>query len=290
MPRGSRRTLLCAALGLALPLAGCITRPIDHKVFEQDYTTIYLRSYKRGTSIVEKGYQHPFTIAPARMAHILSRIDLRREEDGETKRTPAIPTDSIYLIGQGLAEALAEADENQQVMVMSIRREKRLGIFDRKFLTSLIAYRKGDQLYIHLGSCDWAVPPSREDRLPEPQLDKPSAKFRVIPSRGMALVDTASVAVDWRDPIFAKETRTRVTPSGKVVRRTILMESPEQTTDSAPAPAQGAPQQPALPPNLSPQTLRDLADLEDARRRGELTESQYEIERRRILGSDPGRP
>jgi hypothetical protein len=284
--RGSHRTLLRVALGLTLLATGCITRPIQDKVFEQDYTTIYLRSYKRGTRVVEKGYQHPFTLSPSRAAHILSRIDVRRTEDGETKRVPAIPTESIYLIGEGLSQAFEKADPNQEILVMSIVRTKRLGIFDRKHLTSFLAYRKDDLLYLHLGTVDWSVPPGREDRLPVPEIGEPSAKFRIIPSRGMTVLDTASVSVAWRDPVFAKATRTRITPGGRVVRRTILMESPEATEETAPAEQTPA----SLPRDLSPETLRALADLEDARRRGDLSEAQYEVERRRLLEGDTGNP
>lgn len=284
--RGSRPILKRAALGLALLATGCITRPIQDKVFEQDYTTIYLRSYKRGTSVVEKGYEHPFTLSPSRAAHILSRIDVRRAEGGEAKRVPAIPTESLYLIGEGLSEAFEKADPNQEIVVLSIVRTKRLGIFDRKHLTSFLAYRKDDTLYLHLGAVDWPVPPGREDRLPVPDIGSPSAKFRVIPSKGMSLIDTASVAVAWRDPIFAKATRTRITPGGRVVRRTILMESQEDTEETPPAEQTPA----ALPRDLTPETLRALADLEDARRRGDLSEAEYESERRRILEENAGPP
>jgi hypothetical protein len=283
--RGSRRNLPCAALALVLLATGCVTRPIQDKIFERDYTTIYLRSYKRGTSVVEKHYQHPFTLSPARAAHILSRIDVRRT-DGDTKRTPAIPTESLYLIGEGLSEAFEKADPNQEILVQSIRRSKRLGIFDRKHLTSFLAYRQDDLLYLHLGVVDWPVPPGREDRLPIPDVGSPSSKFRVIPSKGMTLIDTASLSVAWQDPIFAKATRTRITPGGRVVRRTILMESPEATDEATPSEQTPAP----LPGNLTPETLRALADLEDARRRGDLTETEYETERRRILQGDTGKP
>jgi hypothetical protein len=270
------RVLLCVALGLAA--TACVTRPVERVVFEEDLTTIKLRSHKRLGSIVEKGYGHPFTISPVRAAHILSRIDVRRQEDGETKRIAAIPTESLYLIGEGLADALGKADENQEVVVMSIRRTKRLGIFDRKFLTSFVAYRRDDFLYLHLGSLDWEIEPIREDRLPAPQIGKPSGKFQVVPSPEMQLVDSGSLAVAWRDPIFARPTRTRVTPGGRVVRRTILMESEEEVVDE--------PQPDVLPTNLSGDALRKLADLEDARRRGEISEAEYNLERRRIIEAD----
>lgn len=279
MPRAAR-ILVCAVLALAA--SGCFTRPVQEKVFDEDRTTIYLRTHKRGSSVVEKGYRHPVTISAVRAAHILSRLDLRRKEGGEMKRVPAFPLESLYLIGEGLAEALAKANENQEVVVMSIRRAKRLGIFDRKYLTSFVAYRKGEFLYIHMGLSDWEIEPYREDRLPVPQIGKPGSGFQVVPSEAMQVVDRGGVAVVWNDPIFAKPTRTRVTPGGRVVRRTVLMESEEE------APPEPAPE--LIPANLAPETLRRLADLEDARRRGDVSEAEYDLERRRILAEDPGNP
>ena len=280
MPRAGRM-LLCAVVVLAA--AGCFSRPIEKTVFEEDRTTIKLRSHKRLGSVVAKEYEHPFTISPVRAAHILSRLDVRRKKDGEMKRLPAIPLGSLYLIGDGLAEALALANENQEVLVMSIRRSKRLGIFDRKYLTSFIAYRKGEFLYLHLGSLDWEIEPYREDRLPVPQIGKPSGKFQVVASPEMQLIDSGSVAVAWRDPVFAKPTRTRVTPGGRVVRRTILMESEEDAPEPAVQPG-------VLPANLSSEALRKLADLEDARRRGDVSEAEYNLQRRRIIELDAPSP
>jgi hypothetical protein len=104
----------------------------------------------------------------------------------------------------------------------------------------------------------------------------------------MTLVDEQSVAVAWRNDIFQKPTRTRVSPTGEIVQRTILMESlPEESEASPP------PQDPnALPAEMTPERLRALADLEDSRRRGELTETEYTIKKRAIMfpPADPGAP
>jgi hypothetical protein len=86
------------------------------------------------------------------------------------------------------------------------------------------------------------------------------------------------VSVDWRDPAFREPRRISVTPTG-VHRRTILMESP----DSA------APEDEADPERrgeLSPEQLRELADLEEARRAGQVSESEYQARRREILESN----
>jgi hypothetical protein len=90
--------------------------------------------------------------------------------------------------------------------------------------------------------------------------------------------------VDWRSERFGEAERIRVSPTGQIKRRTVLIDSPP-----APDPAQAAPA-PALPPNLSPDALRELADLEEQRRRGDLTEAQYQARRREILAPAPAVP
>lgn len=271
----SARLLLLFLLALAQP--ACITRPVREVAFDQDYTTVYLRSEKKGTRTLQKGYQHPAHIAQVRMANILSRIDLRRKEEKE--RVPAVPLDSLFLIAQGVSKALAEANPNQAVVVQSIRRDKHWGIFERQYLTSMLIYMKADLLYVQISRSDWEVPRERKERLPETHEGDFPRDFRLVVERGMALADQQTAAVDWRDPIFKRATRTRITPSGKVVRRQILMESVED--DDA---GEGA----VLSGELTPEQLRALADLEEARREGTISESEYASRRSAILRS--GKP
>jgi len=70
-----------------------------------------------------------------------------------------------------------------------------------------------------------------------------------------------------------------------VVRRTILMESAEETGEVEDV---SLPDQ--LPENLSSATLRALADLEDERRLGDINEAEYNARRRRIIRADPASP
>lgn len=244
---------------------------------------------------MERGYDHPIAIAPVRVAHILSRLDLRApgkrffilKRKDEKERAPVISTDSLYAIAEGVSKALAEANPGQQVVVQSIRNDTSLLVFDHDYLTDFVAYVKDDLLYIHFNHWEWEIPSRRKDRLPEPHPGKHPQEFSLLPSRAMTLVDGQSVAVHWRDPIFRRPTRTRITPGGKVVRKTILMEmeggevAPDLPADEAPIPTD------SLPANLRPGTLRDLADLEERRRAGLVTEMQYEMERREILEADP---
>jgi len=282
-----RRISPALALAIAAAIAaagwGCGTRTVRETFYEDPSTRIVLRHQTEGGEPIERGYSQPIAIAPVRLAHILSRIDVRTEAKNGAQRVPAVPTEALYPVADELSKAFRQADSSQEIAVYYIRRTKRFGIFDRHLLTSFVTYAKDDLLYIHLSRIDWEIPrTSKDDRLPEPRVGDYAMEFRVAPSKGMTQVDGQSVAVVWRSPIFKRPSRTRITPSGEVVRRTILMESEEEADE---ANAESAPE--PLPQNLSAETLRKLADLEDERHRGEITEAEYAVRRREIIRSDP---
>jgi hypothetical protein len=272
---------LLGGLLIAAAALGCGTRMQRETVFDQDRTQVELRHETLHGESVPRGFAQPAVIAPARLASILSSIDLREgKEEGE--RRPAIPTESLYLIAEGVSRALAKAGPDQEVAVLSIRDQKRFGVFDRKYLTSFVTYVKGEQLYVYLSRSEWEIPSRKADRLPQPYAGEQVMSFRVLAAPGLSLVGAQAVAADWRNPRFGRPTRAELRPDGKVVRRTVLMESPSEP-EAAQAPE-------ALPQSLSPAALRQLADLEEQRRRGELTESYYETRRREILAADAPAP
>jgi hypothetical protein len=273
----SHRVLLAGLLLLpVLGSLGCFKRPIKQDVYRKDRIEIFLRSEKRIFSTVERGFDQPVVIAPVRLAHILSRIDVRLGADEGGKRVPAIPTEMLFPISGGLNQALAKAGPDQEVVVMAVRRFRRFAVFDRDYLTSFLCYVRGDTLYVHLSRTEWEIPTRRKDRLPEPHVGDHPMRFKVFSSQAMSLVDKQSVAVRWRDPVFERPTRTRVLPTGQVLRREILMES-------SPEEIQQQRSQEPLPTDLSPDQLRALADLEEARRRGGITEDEYNTRRQAIV-------
>jgi hypothetical protein len=284
-PHHALARALRAAFAAALA-TGCVTRPVP--IFEEGGIKVFLRSDVRWMTTIAKGYSHPVTIAPVRIAHILSRIDLRPPSgflisfEGDKQRVPAIQTDALYTIAEGVSKALAAADPNQEVVVMAIRDTKRWGVFDHDFLTSFVAYVRDDRLYVHLSRHDWEIPKTREERTPEPRIGDSPQSFKLYAGTAMSLVSDQAVAIDWRDPVFAHPTRTRVLPSGKVERREVLMESPAEVEDNKGDPAM------KLPENLSPEQLRGLADIEEQRRDGRITETEYRARRRAIIGGEPG--
>jgi hypothetical protein len=283
-----RRSIALATLVVCTAaLAGCMTT--KKTIVDKKGITVQLVS-RRGDSVA---LNHPITIAPVRLYHILARIDIRLSVKEGQQRAPAFHLETLDVISQGLAQGLREAGPNQRVIVYSIRREKRFGIFDSNYLTSFVAYAHGDYLFLHLSRSDWEIPPRKQDRLPEPKIGKFPTKFRILPGKAMKMVDEQALAIGWSDPVFQKPSRTRMTPSGQMVRKTILMESNEpdsvepegdsgsDTRGAEPIDAQ------SIPAGISPKTLRELADLEEKRQRGEISEYDYEKQRNEILTPDP---
>jgi hypothetical protein len=270
----ARRIFTLLALVVAVTaVSGCVTT--NRTVFEKKGTKIQLQS-KRGTDLQ---LDHPVLIAPVRLSHVLSRIDVRMTRNNVQTREPAIPLKSLELIATALANGLREAGPEDRVVVYSIVREKRFGIFDHNYLTSFIAYVKGASLFIHLSRASWEIPPRREKNLPKPAIGKFPSRFRALPGKSMQVIDQQSLAIAWKDRIFYQPTRTRVDATGKTVRKTILLES-EELFEPALEPE---PEALIIPPGVSSDILRALADLEDQRRRGEISEVKYERRRREIL-------
>jgi hypothetical protein len=260
-------------LALVLAALACGPRYARRPVESEPGVTVVLRGEKRGGEVKDQGYQHPATIAPVRVTHILSQIDVRKDADEGGTREPAVPTDLLYPAGAAISRALANAGPGEQVVVQAVRRERRL-IFTTDHVTTLLCYVKDGRLFVHVRHLDDELPKDeRREQIPEPWLDRRVDDFRVVPGEAMTLVGPQEVSVDWRDPAFREPRRISVTPTG-VHRRTILMESPETET---------APEEAERSGELSPETLRALADLEEARRSGQVSESEYQARRREIL-------
>jgi hypothetical protein len=190
----------------------------------------------------------------------------------------------LYAIGQGIAEGLGKADSTQEVVVMAVERRKSLRVFTNDYLTSLIVWMKDDKLFVHLGELGSVMSRDPRDKPREPQLGTGDAKRKVIGSDGFTPVGPRLVAADWRAPVFSDIGAIRIRPGGEIVRRTILLEeTPEEDAANRPGPA-------PPPEGLSPDALRALADLEEARRSGALSETDYQTQRRDILTGNAPAP
>jgi len=196
-------------------------------------------------------------------------------EENAEKRQAAFPTALLYEVGEKVALAFEKANPSQEIVVTAIRSEKRLGLFTAKFLTSFVAWMQNDDLYIHLSRVEWPIPKGDEDDVPEPWVHKRSQDFKALAAEGVIPVAEQTVAVDWRNPIFRKPTHLRVGAGGKLIRRQILLEAPieEETPEEVLV----------VPADLSSDVLRALADLQDQRQRGEISETRYHQARRDLL-------
>lgn len=277
---GARGAAVVALLAATVVASGCMTKTIRTPVFEENFTEVFLRHESRGGKPIDRGFSHPATIAPVRITNMLARIEVRKEDAKD--RQPAIATDLLYPMGEGISRALAKADSAQSVVVMARQRKRNMGIFTQNYLTSMIVWVSGDKLFVKLGSLETPLSTNPNDKEPEPEFDKVVGKNRVVPSEGISAEGPQVVSANWRDPIFKDTGVLHVRAGGKIVRRTVLLDSggegevPPESEVGAPAPPEG----------LSSTALRALADLEDARRRGEVTEADYQSRRRQILAGD----
>ncbi|MDJ0868190.1 MAG: SHOCT domain-containing protein [Myxococcota bacterium] len=283
--RGERRPALRTA-GLALLLlvalaTGC-ARAVRTPVYDDNHVRVFLRHQTRGGEPVDRGFEHPVTIAPVRIVNILARIDVRGRKDDEGRRA-AIPTSVIYAIGDGVSEALKAADSSQEIVVMAKDRRKTHYIFTNDYLTSMVIWVEGDRFFTHLGVLDEPLSRNPRDKVPEPWADDVRNEYRAVTTEGVVALGPQTVAAIWRDPAFGNLGAIRVRPGGRVVRRTILLESGEQALEGEMA----GDEAPLIPPSsLSPEALRALADLEELRRNGDISEAEYHSQRRAIMVDD----
>ena len=270
------RWLLLAALAIPV-LSGCGTHAVHEKVVDRSGLVIRLRSEKaRFGPRVEKGYQHPAVIAPERLARILSGIEVDTRLDDEThERRPAFSAETLEDIALGLSEALEKAGPDEQVVVQSIRKQMQHGIFHRKHLTSFVAYASEDRLHVLLSRVDWPLPDKNEklSSLPEPWPGESVMDFRTLTGEHYHYAGRQGVRVAWRDAVFGGAAPTPSAAETEARKRTILLESPERMAPVSKTDLEG----------LSAGQLRALADLEEDRRQGQITETEYRRAREQIL-------
>ena len=266
-----------ALVALAIVASGCFTKVYRMPVYDEQGIEVFLRYESKGGKVVDRGFTQPVTIAPVRITNLLSRIEVRKGDS--PTRDPAIETDLLYPLGEAVSRALQKADSSQEVVVMAKQRKRNLMVFTQDHLTSLIIWNKDDKLYVKLGLLDSVMSKDPKDVVKEPKAGEIVGKARAVPSEGISAEGTQLVTANWRDPLFKDSGALSIRPGGQVVRRTVLMDSGEEVGTPA-EPTTGA----AVPPQgVSPAGLRALADLEESRRRGELTEADYQAKRRAIL-------
>jgi len=274
------RLFAFAALVALVLSTGCATRARRHEIIDRTGMQVDLVRYVRGFTTEKQGFDHPAVISKERLAHILGAIEIEtREKGGATVRQPGIHAEMITPIAEALSESLREAGPDQEVGLKAVRKERSLGIFHTKYLTTMLAWVKGGSLFLQLHRSEWPIPQAKEEKpLPEPQRDTRPMDFRIVSGEFMYFAGPQTLEIDFQSDVFRTAYHLPGTTGGEKRRREVLFESPIPQSERKAEDDSGV----SLD-QLNPDQLRALADLEDDRRSGRITEQAYQKARRELL-------
>jgi len=281
-PGRRRAWLLGPVVALALlALPGCATRSVYHNIVTRHSIEVELMRQVRGFSTQKLGHDHPAIISSARLVNILGALEVEVRDERGAVRQPAIHRDILEETAEVLSEALAQAGPDEEVAIKAIRKEARIGILHRKFLTTFLAHVDDDQLYISLRRVEWQIPRAEEKkRLPNPSRDRKVMDFRVVTAEPIYFAGVQDVEIDWRNDVFRNAFRMPGSTGGEKRRREVLESIPVPKEELRTEGGSGTSIE-----DLSPEQLRALADLEEERRAGRMTENDYQRARRQLLRS-----
>ena len=228
--RLSRISVCIAACITASALSGCATREVKDSLSDRAGVKIFLREHREGLfRVIERDFQHPAEISAQRLEHILGAIDIRGREKELAGVRAAFEPQQLSNIAFSLAHALRQAGPNQEIAVNIVRKQMQNFIFNRKLLTSFVAYVQNDLLYLHFSRVDWQLPDlAKKIGLPEPRVNEHPMKFKVDPeSKACTPEGNYAVSLEWQDPIFRRPLRQGEPVEDDRRKRTILMEEPE---------------------------------------------------------------
>ena len=277
-----RLAVLAALILLGSLLGGCSTRSVRSPVIDRIGIQGELVRQVKGFTTQPQGYEHPAIISVERMAHILAAIEVETNSKGaKVLRQPAFHPDIVEKTAKAAAEALSKAGPDQDIAIQVVRKDMQLGVFNKKYLTSFIAYVKEGYLYLLLRRIEWLVPQSDLDgSLPKPRRDYSPMDFRVVAGDHLFYAGPQALEIDWLNPVFRFAYRLPGSTEGTKRRRQILDSSaiPQDEQDAV-----SDRDKSVAIDELTPDQLRALADLEEDRREGRITEIAYQRARRQLL-------
>jgi hypothetical protein len=283
IPRAMARfTSLACLILLGGMLGGCATRSVRTPIINRSGIQVDLVREVKGFTTQPRGFEHPAIISKERLTHIFNAVEIEtRAKQGGDIRQPAFHPEIVERTAQAVAEAFGKAGPDQDVGVQVVRKEMRLGVFNEKFLTTFLAYIDEGHLYLFLNRVEWLVPQQNEkDPLPKPRRDYSPMDFRIVVGEHLFYAGPQLVEVDWQNPVFQTSYRLPGSSGGTKRRREVLEQSPipQQERDAAFA-GEGT----VAIDELSPAQLRALADLEEDRLQGRITETAYQRAKRQLL-------
>lgn len=286
--RGVQRVTAVGALRLIFSLAlaglllgGCAARTNRHPIINRSSVQVDLVTEITGfATTTPQGFEHPAIISTERLVNVLNAVEVDTPSDGGgVIRQPAFHPEIVATTAAALAEAFAEADADQELGVKVYRKYFKLGIFQDRRLTSFLAHMRDGHLYLTLSRVDWPIPKTHKNaKVPEPQYNEQPMDFRVVSGPLLYYAGPQSLEIAWQDTLFRKPYHVPGTSGGEKRRREVLFQSPVPNADRESRPGDEVSVE-----DLTPDQLRALADLEEDRRQGRITESDYQRSKRQLL-------
>jgi len=267
MPNPLPLSRLALPVTLIAGLAAC-SSPVREVVYQEGEVEVSRRAYREDGEVVARGYQHPATVEVRPLAYALAEIEAG-DLDHDAEPRPAIPVDLLAPIARGLAAGFAEAGPDEELVVVATRKEKTIGIFHRRLLTSFVATRRDGELWLSFAYTDHPLTKKEErEERPLPEIGAPRMEFRIrgtaavrSPRRELARLDWPESAPEVAAPAAA------ATPAAGATAPTGGSPAPEDAAGAALAPAAAA----------------ELRALEEALERGEIAPVYYERKRAELL-------
>jgi hypothetical protein len=257
---------------------------VREPIYQNEAVEVRLRHVEDGGEPVPRGFQHPVTVAPVRVAHILASLSY---EDRDGKQHPVIRNAHVYPLAEGIGEALGRATPDDEVIAYARSRDRRLGIFSVDRITAFGVHMESSQLYIEFYVLEHRLEElAKEGRSYNTPLELPEKRgsFRLLPGKAQAAAGPRTLAVDWRNAHFRRPLGLR--RGGGLRRRTVLMEAEEleeeQPLETPPARA-AQPSTTDVEPSMTDAQLRALDQLDAVRRAGLVSEAEFQRRRRLVL-------
>jgi hypothetical protein len=271
---------LLAAFFLTATLSGCGTRNVRHSQIKRNLIEVDFVRQVTGFTTDERGFEHPVIISTERLIHILNAIEIEaRVKKGGIVRQPAFHPAIVKRTAEALAQAFADVSPDQEIAVNVIHKQMRFGILHLKYLTSFLAYVDDGYLYLAIRRVEWPVAKGREgDPYPRPIRSKKPMDFRVVTGDPIYFAGVQDLEIDWSNEVFRTAFQLPGTSQGEKRRKEVLFQSPVPKEELEEASQGDIPYS-----QLSPQQLRALADLEEERREGLITETAYQRAKRDLL-------
>lgn len=257
------RSFLPAFLSLLLVVALGCSAPVRKTVYSQESVEVSKRHYRDATSTLARGYEHPAQLALEPLAYSLAAIRVGELDDREVPERRAIHLDLVAGIARGLVAGFAEASPDEELVVIATRKEKTVGIFHRRLLTSFVAFRKNGELVLDFAYTDKPIAKADERKeLPAPEIGQKRMNFRVLPGDGVQPHDGQVALVRWPGTAANAATPQVAAPSLSAGESAISVEAESALPDA---------------------TSSALRELDAALERGEIAEVYYERKRAELL-------